>query len=249
MKKVLVLVLVAIMAVSCFAFAGCGKTEQKELIVYTESGFPPFEYPDGDQIVGVDMDIAAAIAKELNMKLVIKDVSFDSICAGIQEDNALGLAGITINEERAKTVDFSKTYWTSKQAVIYKTGALMPDANGVISCDVLVGKKVGVQTGTTGDYLVQDVCGEDAPKQYSNAVIAATDIGSGCDYVVIDNIVAKNIVAKTTGLSYSDLDAEEEPLGIAVKKGNTELLNKVNTILEKLIADGKIAEFMVKHSK
>lgn len=248
MKKVVVLVLALIMAFGLFALTGCNNKE-KELIVLTESGFPPFEYPDGEKIVGVDMEIAEELGKALGMKVVVKDVSFDSICAGITEDNAVGLAGITVTPGREESVDFSHIYWKSKQAIIYKTGTLTPDANGVISCNTLVGKTVGVQTGTTGDFLVQDVCGEDAPKQYQNAVIAASDIGTGCDYVVIDNVVAKNIVAKNPGLSYANLDAEEEPIAIAVKKGNAKLLNEVNKVLDKLIADGKIDEFMIKHSK
>ena len=247
MKKTIAIILCLLLALC--SFAACGGNDKKEtLIVYLEAGFPPFEYPDGDKVVGVDVDIANAIGEKLGMNVVIKDVPFDSICAGIAEDNACGISGITITDERKENVDFTSPYFTSKQAIIYKEGALTP-VNGVISTDVLIGKKVGVQTGTTGDFLVQDVCGEDAPKQYSNALVATQDIGSGCDYVVIDNVVAKNIVANNAGLSFANLDAEEEPIGIAVKKGNTELLNKLETALQELIADGKIDEFMVKHSK
>lgn len=246
MKKLIALVLCVIVAL--VAFSACGTKSEETLIVYLEAGFPPFEYSDeGGQIVGVDVDIANAIGEKLGMKVEIKDVSFDSICAGLTEDNACGISGITINEDRKKNVDFTSPYFTSKQAVIYKKGELTP-VNGVISTDVLVGKKVGVQTGTTGDFLVQDVCGDDT-KQYTNALVATQDIGTGCDYVVIDNVVAKNIVASNVGLEYADLDAEEEPLGIAVKKGNTELLNKIEKALQELIAEGKIDEYMVKHSK
>lgn len=247
MKKTIAIILCLLLALC--SFAACGNEKEETLIVYLNAEFPPFEYYDeGGQIVGVDVDIANAIGEKLGMKVEIKDVAFESICIGLTEDNACGISGITINEERKKNVDFTSTYFISQQAIIYKEGALTP-VNGVISTDVLIGKKVGVQTGTTGDFLVQDVCGEDAPKQYSSALVATQDIGSGCDYVVIDSVVAKNIVANNAGLEYADLDAEEEPLGIAVKKGNTELLNKLETALQELIADGKIDEFMVKHSK
>lgn len=245
MKKIIAMILCVLLTL-CF-FTACSGNDEDTLIVYLESGFPPFEYPDGDKIVGVDVDLANAIGEKLGMKVVIKDVSFDSICAGISEDNACGISGITINDERKENVDFTSPYYYSQQAIIYKKGTLTP-VNGVISTDVMIGKTIGVQTGTTGDFLVQDVCGEEGAKGYYNALIATQDIGSGCDFVVIDNVVAKNIVANNEGLECADLDVEEEPLGIAVKKGNTELLNKIEKALQEIMAEGKLEEFMVKHS-
>lgn len=247
MKKIIALVLCLMLALCCFS--ACGTNDEDTLIVYLESGFPPFEYPDGENIVGVDVDIANAIGEKLGMKVVIKDVSFDSICAGISENNACGISGITINDERKENVDFTSPYYYSQQAIIYKKGTLTPNSNGVISTDVMVGKTIGVQTGTTGDFLVQDVCGEEGAKGYYNALIATQDIGTGCDFVVIDNVVAKNIVANNEGLECADLDVDEEPLGIAVKKGNTELLNKIEAVLQELIKEGKIEEYMIKHAE
>ncbi|MEG1805471.1 MAG: transporter substrate-binding domain-containing protein [Clostridia bacterium] len=247
MKKIIVMVLVIALALS--AFAGCAPKEQETLYMYTETGFPPFEYKDGTKTVGVDVDIANYIAKELNMKLEIKDVAFATICGAVAEhDNAIGLAGLTIDDERKLTVDFTTPYWEANLGIIYKKGALKPDANNVIQKSTLSGKKVGVQTGTSGDTAVQEISGAIA-KQYDNALIAAQAIGTGCDYVVIDNIVAANIVANATklGLEWANLDSDAEYFALAVKKGNTELMKKVNPIIEKLIKDGKIEEFIANH--
>ncbi len=245
MKKTIAIVLCLVLSLCCFV--ACNNSSEDTLVVYLEAGFPPFEYANGDKVVGVDVDIANAIGEKLGMKVVIKDVSFDSICAGISEDNACGISGITINDERKQNVDFTSPYYYSQQAVIYKKGELTP-VNGFVSTDVLKGKVVGVQTGTTGDSLVQEISGESNAKQYYNALFATQDLGTGCDYVVIDSVVAANLVANNDGIEYADLDVEKEPYGIAVKKGNTELLNKIEKALQELIADGKIEESLIAHS-
>lgn len=257
MKKVLIIILTLIVAGSLFVFSGCEKKET--LYMYTESGFPPFEYTRGTDIVGVDIEIAKAIAEELGMKLVIKDVNFDSIIAGISENNAIGLAGITITAKRAESVDFSVAYYGDAiQYVIYKKDALTVDEDLMVSGDQLKGKKLGVQTGTTGDTVATDesVSGgmfEGATvKQYDNALIAAQDLGTtNCDYVIIDRLTALQIVANNKNLNLeasqiTELDAEE--YGVVVKKGNKELLDKINTVLERLLAEGKIAQWLEDHS-
>ncbi len=255
MKKILIILLALVLAGSLFVLTGC-KNDKETLVVYTESGFAPFEYAKGTEIVGVDIEIAKAIAEELGMKLEIKDVAFDSIIAGINENNAIGLAGITITQKRAETVDFSIPYYGDAiQYVIYPTGALTPDEELLVSGEQLKNKKLGVQGGTTGDTVAtaEAVAGGKfagaTVKNYDNAYVAVNDIGQGCDYVIIDRLTAIQLVANNEGLACSQIaDLEAEEYGIAVKKGNTELLTKINAILEKLLEDGKIDQWLEEHS-
>lgn len=247
MKKLVVMILVVALALC--SFAGCAPKKDK-LIVYTEGGFPPFEYYDAKgNLVGLDMDIANYIANELGMELEIKDVAFGTIIEAVSsQDNALGLAGLTIDAERALSVDFTTPYWTANLGIIYKKGTLTKNADGIITQDSLKGKKIGVQTGTSGDIAAQKIDGATV-KQYDNALVAAQAIGNGCDYVIIDNIVAANIVAKAKnlGLEWADLDSDEEYFAVAMKKGNKDLMDKIDPIIKKLIKDGKIEEWIGSH--
>lgn len=257
MKKVLIILLVVVMAASLFLFAGCKEKDSKEkLYVYTESAFAPFEYLKGGEVVGVDIEIAKAIAEALNMELVIKDVDFEAVLAGITDDNSIALAGITITELRSKTVDFSIPYYGDAiQYVIYKDGALTIDDEYLVSADQLKNKKLGVQTGTTGDILATEESAAEklfagaTVRQYSSALVATQDIGSGCDYVIIDRLTALQIVSENPGLKANQIaDLEAEEYGIAVKKGNYRLLNAINWVLHNLMEEGKIAEWLEEHS-
>lgn len=263
MKKLLVMVLVLVIALT--AFAGCGTQGQEnptetpdktnapkeKLLMYTEGGFPPFEYyDDNSNIVGIDVDLANIIANELGMELVINDVAFDSICAAVAKDEkAVGIAGLSITPDRLKNVDFSTPYWNEgSQAIIYKEGTLTPE-DGKVSKSVLEGKNVGVQTGSTSDIFVSEL-GNCTVKQYNNALTGMMAIGSGCDYVMVDDATAKQLCSGKDEFSYAEIaEAEAEKYAIAVKKGNSELLNKINTIIEKAIEDGTIQALKEKHSE
>ncbi|HHU43913.1 MAG: transporter substrate-binding domain-containing protein [Bacillota bacterium] len=257
MKKILVILLIIVFACSLFVLSACEKDKKTVLYVYTESGFPPFEYSKGDEIVGVDIEIAKAIAKELGMELVVRDVMFDSIVSGINEDNAIGLAGITITPDREQAVDFSIPYFGDAiQYVIYPKGALELNDELMIEGDLLKNKVLGVQTGTTGDNIVQVEVKEGGlfagatAKGYDNALIAADDIGSGCDYVVIDRLTALQIAAANNNLEASQIAGlDAESYGIAVKKGNKVLLNAINWILHNLLEEGKIDQWLEEHSE
>ena len=254
MKKIFVMIVALIL--SLFTFTGC--TPKKQLICYTNSGFPPFEYTQGTKVVGVDMEIAQAIADKLGYELVIKDVQFESIVAGIAEDNAIGAAGITVDAERAEKVDFSTTYFTAKQWVIYTKGSLTTDADGAVDPAQMKGKKLGVQTGTSGSFLAEDGVAEGgifeggSVEYYNDALVATLAIGSGCDFVIIDSVVAQQIVAKSsnTNLACAEIaGAEPESYAIAVKKGNADLLKVVNEVVDKMIKDGTIDALVNKHSQ
>ena len=129
---------------------GCGKKE--ELVMATNAEFPPYEYHDGDAIVGIDAEIAQAIADEMGRTLVIEDMQFDSIIAAVTSGKAdMGIAGMTITEDRLQSVDFSTPYATASQVIIVK------DDSPITSPDDLTGKTIGVQLGTTGDIYAEDI--------------------------------------------------------------------------------------------
>ena len=163
MKKYLALLLAAIMALSLAACASTSKTEETasaKLTMATEATFPPYEYYDGDAIVGIDVEVAQAIAEKLGMELEVTDIAFDSIIPGVQTGKYdMGMAGMTVTDERKEQVNFSDSYATGVQVVIVK------DDSPITSVDDLfadgANTVVGTQAGTTGFiYATSDI--EDA---------------------------------------------------------------------------------------
>ena len=237
MKKVLLLVFMLIFLV------GCGKNEN-ELIMVTEAGFAPYEYYDNGEIVGVDVDIANEIAKEMGKKLVVKDVAFDSIINEVKTGKAdFGAASISYSDERAEEVDFSVNYSVSKQVVIVK------ENSAITSTKDIDNKKIAVQLGSIADTYVTD--------NYKNAEIvrqkkylaAVEDLKSDkVDAVVMDELPAKEIISSNNGLKILEGSLANDSYGMVVKKGNSELLNIINKVLNRLKEEGKIEEFVIKHT-
>ena len=236
--------------------------EAGEIVMFTNAEFPPFEYrDDNNEIAGVDVDIANEIANDIGVELVIEDVNFDSIVTSVQSGKAaFGAAGMTITDERKENVDFSIEYVTSKQYVI------LPEGTTISTIEDLDGMNIGVQTGTTGDFIIGDaINGTDDAEPlipnatsngYTSAILAAQDLLSGrLDAVVIDRFPAGNIATvnadagwTTTELLYADGSDTTEEYAICVQKGNTELLEAINATLQRLIDEGKIDEFLVNHT-
>ena len=241
MKKIIALLMcVAMLAV----FAGCGAKTDNTLTMGTNAAFPPYEYVDDDgKIVGIDAEIAAAIAEKLDMELEIKDMDFDSLitaCAGGSVD--VVLAGLTVTDERKESVNFSDTYATGVQVIIVKEGS------AIASVDDLEGKMIGVQAGTTGDIYCTDEFGQDNVKQYNNGALAVAALNNDqIDCVIIDNEPAKSFVAANTGLKILDTEYAVEDYAIAVAKENTELLDKINDAMAELKADGTIDKIVDKY--
>ena len=243
MKKLIGVFLSLMLGISCVGMTACNK---ETLIVYTEAGFAPWETTRGTEIVGVDIEIAQAIADELGWNLQIVNGNFDTIMAGINEDNALGIAGITKNAEREEVLEFSKTYATARQAILYKAGALTPDEEtGEMPVSVFEGKRVGVQTGTTGNFAVDDHWeewgivkdSEASPARcYAQVSAAVLDMGTNIDYVIIDSLVAKQLADSDPTLEWAVIAGLElEEYAVAAKKGNTELIATVNEVLDRLL--------------
>ncbi|MBE6031715.1 MAG: transporter substrate-binding domain-containing protein [Clostridiales bacterium] len=254
MKRTFALILVVVMVL--LSITACGGSdsdsavdtikENGKIVMLTNAAFAPFEYMEGNTVVGVDADIAAEIAKELGVELEIVNMDFDSIIDFVKtEKGDFGAAGITVNEERKAQVDFSVEYVTSTQYVI------IPADQDPATYD-LNGKIIGVQQGTTGDMYYASVtdtftCKE--VKRYKSAVDAANDMKAGrVDCVIIDELPAKKIVENNadTMLCYDPGWAPED-YAIAVKKGS-DLLPVINTVLERLMDEGMIEEYVINHT-
>lgn len=248
------LVSVLLVAACVFSLAACGskddskdsgeskKDSKDTLVMATNAEFPPYEFHEGDDVVGIDADIARAIAEEMGMELKIEDMAFDSIIPAVTSGKAdFGAAGMTVTEDRKKNVDFTDTYATATQVIIVK------ESSDIAGPDDLTGKKIGVQLGTTGDIYADDI--EDAEVERYNkgfeAVQALTQ--DKIDAVVIDGEPAKEFVAEAEGLKILDEAFTEEEYAIAVAKDNDDLLKKMNEALASLKDSGKIDEIVAKY--
>ena len=217
-----------------------------KLVMATNAEFPPYEYHDGDAIVGIDAEIAKAIADELGMELEIEDIAFDSIIPEIVSGKAdMGLAGMTVTEDRMQSVDFSDTYAKASQKII------VTEDSEIASPDDVKGVIVGVQLGTTGDIYVSDLEADGTTvERYSKGFEAVQALSQGkIDAVVIDGEPAKTFVAETEGLKILEESFTDEEYAIAVKKGNTELLEKINGALKTLKDNGTLDEIVAKYIK
>lgn len=239
MKKIIVLLCMFMLV------AGCGKKDDSKLIMVTEAGFAPYEYYSNGEIVGVDVDIAKEIAASMGKKLVIKDIAFDSIINEVKTGKAdFGAAGISYNEERAKNVDFTINYSTSKQVVIVKN-----DSN-ITNIGDINNKKIAVQLGSIADTYVSSTYKDASVVRQKKYLAAIEDLNTGkVDCVVMDLLPAEQILKTNSGLKILDGALVEDSYGMIVKKGNKELLDNINKVLEKLKNEGKIDEYIIKHTE
>lgn len=255
-KKLFVKILsaVLVLALGLTALWACGgneepKVDEKEvLIMATNAAFPPYEYKEGDGFAGIDVDIATLIAEKLGMTLEIKDVEFGSIVGGVQSGKFdMGMAGMTVTEERLESVNFSNTYATGIQVVI------VAEDSSITSLDDLKADgsmKYGVQQDTTGDIYASDTVenggyGEENVIRYKTGAEAVQALKAGkLDAVIIDNEPAKSFVAANEGLKILDAEWAVEDYAICIAKENTELLENVNAALAELEAEGKIQEII-----
>ncbi|WP_177916865.1 ABC transporter substrate-binding protein [uncultured Eubacterium sp.] len=250
MKKFLALVLAAVTI--CVAFAACSsKTndtntneETKTLTMVTNAEFPPYEYTEGGEVVGIDAEVAKAIADKLGMKLEIVDTKFDSIIPGVQSGKYdMGMAGLTVTPEREQNVAFSDPYATGIQSIIVKEDSEIKSVD-----DLSSSTKIGVQLGTTGDIYAKDDFGADAVVEMDKGADAVQALLAGkIDCVIIDNEPAKSFVEANPGLKILDTAYAQEDYAICFAKENTELKEKVNTALKELIADGTLQKIVDKY--
>lgn len=254
MKKNLkhVLVVAALLVMSAVLLVGCGgseksttggTSEKKVLTMGTNASFPPYEFYEGDKIVGIDPEIAEAIAKELGYELEIKDMEFDAITSAVSTGKIdMGMAGMSVTEDRLKSVNFSDSYAIGIQSVI------VPKDSTIQTPEDLAGKKVGVQLSTTGDLYATEEFGEENIARFANGSDATVALTQGkIDAIIIDNQPAKVYVEQNEGLKLLETDFAEEEYAIATAKDNDELTNKINETLKKLIADGTVQKIIDKY--
>lgn len=210
----------------------------------TEASFAPYEYYSDGKIVGIDVDIALEIAKELGKKLVVKDVSFDSIIHEVKSGKAdIGVAGISFSEERSKQVDFSLDYVSSRQVVIVNKN------NVINSIDDLDNVKIAVQLGSVADMYVSESYNKKNIVRHKKYLAAIQDvIDDKVDCVVMDELPAIQILNGNNNLKILDDALVVDNYGIIVKKGNEELLSVINKVITRLKSEGKIEEYILKHS-
>ena len=242
MKNILRL---SLLFICLIVMVGCGKKDDNKLVMVTEAGFAPYEYYENSEVVGVDVDIAREIAKEMGKTLVIKDIAFDSIINEVKTGKAdFGAAGISYSEERAKNVDFSINYAVSKQVVIVKNDSSITDINSIGN------KKIAVQLGSVADTFVTDEYDDATIVRQKKYLAAIEDLKVGkVDCVVMDELPAKEIVNSNTGIKILNGALTNDSYGMVVKKGNKELLEVINKVLNRLSSDGSIDRYIIAHTE
>ena len=265
MKKILALTLA--LGLSASLLAGCGgsgsssgsadnaagsdteataedSAASEQLVMATNATFPPYEFVEGGDYEGIDVEIAGKIAEKIGRELKIEDVEFDTIIGGVQSGKYdMGMAGMTVTEERKQSVNFSDTYATGIQSVI------VPDGSSITTVDDISSEtKIGVQQGTTGDIYASEDYGDDAVTRYKNGADAVQSLIAGkVDCVIIDNEPAKSFVEANEGLTILDTSYAEEDYAICVSKDNEELLGEINDALGELKSDGTIDSIVEKY--
>ena len=215
------------------------------LTMGTNAAFPPYEYKEGDEIVGIDAEIAKALADKLGLEIHIVDMDFSSLITSIQSGKIdISLAGMTVTEERKQNVDFTDSYATGVQSIIVKEGS------DIQSVDDLEGKLIGVQEGTTGHLYCSDDYGEENVIAYTNGATAVQALMQGkVDCVVIDQQPAKAFVEANEGLQVLDTAYTTEDYAAAVSKDNPALTAALNKALQELKDDGTIQGILDKYIK
>ncbi|MBO5408205.1 MAG: transporter substrate-binding domain-containing protein [Clostridia bacterium] len=248
MKKALLLTLVAALVLTLFA--GCGKTEDNTLTMATNAEFPPYEYMEDGKIVGIDAEIAQAIATKLGKELKIENVDFDSLIPGVQTGKYdFVMAGMTVTDERKEQVDFTQTYATGVQVIIVKEDSAITTADDLFKEGA--NTKIGVQLATTGDlYCTWDIEDEGlgTVERYNKGADAVMALNTDkVDCVVIDNEPAKVFVQNNPGLKILDTEYITEDYAAAISKDTPELKADIDKALGELIADGTVKTIVEKY--
>lgn len=238
------------------SLASCGNSKD-ELVMVTEASFEPFESLDEDgNFVGIDIEIAKAFAESQGKELKINNIEFDAILPAIQTGKAdFAAAGMTVTETRKQTVDFTDTYYSASQVVIVKknsTYASMTTKDAIETALNQSGITIGCQSGTTGNsYIVGDEDLEFAGlknaecQAFTTGYLACQSLQNGqIDAIIIDNEPAKLYLKNYSDLMILPVTLTEEDYAMAVQKGNTELLEKLNAFIKDIKENGKLKEII-----
>ncbi len=216
-------------------FTGCKEEREPELVMATDATFPPYEYFRGEEIVGIDVDVVAEIARRNGMSSRVENMKFESVIAAVQAGKvSLAAAGITVSPDREQQVNFTRPYARAQQVII------VPANSPITESAHLVGKRIGVQSGTTGDlYVAENIC---EPERFANGALAVAALVAGkVDAVVLDNLPAEKHVARNTQLKILQEPLTAEEYAIAVNKNQPQLLAMLNATLADMEQDGTLA--------
>lgn len=256
MKKFSKILLLALCAVMCFSMVGCGGKssvddikKRGKLIVATSANFPPFEFMEGTEVVGWDIDVARYFASELGVSLDIMDLTFEMAVAAPTTGVAdIAMAGLSINEERKKNMDFTVNIFDSSQMIIVKSDSTITGAMD------LAGKKVGAQNGTIGLKLAEldpelafdadgnQILGTPSDKMgFTDGALAVKALLNGTiDAVIIDKYPAQAFVKANAGTKLIEQSIYDDAYAFAVKKGNQELVDFLNATIKKMNDNGEM---------
>ena len=246
MKKLIALILSALLLLSTAACSGGDKgmtIEKGKLIMSTNAEFPPYEMTTDDGgFAGIDIEIAQAIAEKLGLELVIDDMDFNAALLAVQQGKSdMVMAGVTVDPDRQKVMDFSNSYATGVQVIIVKE-----DSN--VTADTLGDFMIGTQKGTTSDIYCSDDFGAEHVTTYDSSITAVQALINGqVDCVVVDNAPAQELVKANPGLKILETEYITENYAIGFNKGNTQLQEAVNKALAELAADGTIQKIIDKY--
>ncbi len=246
MKKLIAITLALVLSLGIFA--GCtadsGMTiKAGKLIMSTNAEFPPYEMTTDDGgYAGIDIEIAQAIADKLGLELVIDDMGFDAALMAVQQGKSdMVMAGVTVDEDRLKVMDFSNSYATGIQVIIVKEGS-------DVTAENFGSHMIGTQKGTTSDIYCTDDFGADHVTTYDSSITAVQALLNGqVDCVVVDNAPAQELVKANPGLTILETEYVTENYAIGFAKGNEELQKAVNEALAELIADGTVQKIIDKY--
>lgn len=234
-------------------------TEQKsELIVATSANFAPFEYLDGNEFKGIDMDIAKHIAQKLEKQLVVKDMEFDSVITSLASGNAdIALSGLTINEKRSKAINFSDTYFSASQIVIFRQNDerfknITTKEDLLARLKAIANLKIGVQIGTTGEFYARgdedwgfEGFSNAEVKSFSNAGLATIAmLNEQVDIVIVDEMPAKELVKANPQTALLNIVLTDEKYAIGITPTQPQLKDSINKILKEMNADGTLEKII-----
>ncbi len=247
MKNFIAIMLALVMSLGIFAGCTSGSDgitiEEGKLIMSTNAEFPPYEMTTDDGgFAGIDIEIAQAIADKLGLELVIDDMGFDAALLAVQQGKSdMVMAGVTVDEDRLKVMDFSNSYATGVQVIIVKEGS-------DITADNFGEHMIGTQKGTTSDIYCTDDFGKDHVTTFDSSITAVQYLLNGqVDCVVVDSAPAQELVKANPGLKILETEYVTENYAIGFAKGNTKLQEAVNKALEELTADGTIQKIIDKY--
>lgn len=250
-----------LLALAAFSIFGLSACKDNDLIVATSANFAPFEYIDGKEFKGIDMDIAEVIAKKLNKKLVIKDMEFDAVVTSLASGSAdIALSGLTINETRSKVIDFTQTYFNASQMVITRAGDtrfenIATKEEILKTLQSIPNLKIGVQVGTTGEFYAKgdsdwgfEGFHNAQVKSFSNGALAATAMkNEQIDIVIIDEMPTREIIKANSGTQLINIALTKEEYAIGIAPNNKELKDSVNAILDEMRQDGTLESIINKY--